>query len=187
MSAYSFGRSHPTVASDAYIAPSAVVIGDVVIGAHSSVWFNAVIRGDAASITIGGRSNIQDGCILHVDEGQPIVVEDSVTIGHAAVLHGCRISTNVLVGIKAVVLNGARISSDTIIAAGAVVPEDKEFPSGVLLLGVPARVARQLREEELAAIRKAATVYVHRADSYRNHLVIDCGHMQFIDLHEQPD
>jgi len=157
----------------------------VVIGTHSSVWFSAVIRGDAARITIGCRSNIQDGCILHVDEGRPTVVEDSVTIGHAAVLHGCHISSNVLIGIKAVVLNGARISSDTIIAAGAVVPEHKEFPSGVLLLGAPARIARQLREEELGAIREAARIYVHRADTYRNQLVIDSGNIQFIDLHEQ--
>lgn len=173
MSIYSLSKVRPAVSTDTYIAPNATVVGNVILRTQSSIWFSAIVRADADTITIGRCSNIQDGAILHVDEGWPINIGDSVTVGHAAVLHGCQIASGVLVGIGAVVLNGAQIASNTIIGAGAVVPERKVFPGGVLLLGSPARVSRELRPEEMLSIENAASIYVRRAAFYRTSCVLD--------------
>lgn len=156
-------QAHPT----AYIAPSAVVVGDVTLGEDSSVWFNAVIRGDTEAIRIGNRTNVQDGAILHADEGLPCVLGDDVTVGHAAVVHGAIVGDRVIVGIKSVVLNGVKIGEDSVIAAGAVVPEGMEIPPGSLVMGVPAKIRGQVSEEHRERIRFAAAHYVENAKRFR--------------------
>lgn len=156
-------QAHPT----AYIAPSAVVVGDVTLGEDSSVWFNAVIRGDTEAIRIGNRTNVQDGAILHADEGLPCVLGDDVTVGHAAVVHGAIVGDRVIVGIKSVVLNGVKVGEDSVIAAGAVVPEGMEIPPGSLVMGVPAKIRGQVSEEHRERIRFAAAHYVENAKRFR--------------------
>jgi carbonic anhydrase/acetyltransferase-like protein (isoleucine patch superfamily) len=160
-------RSHrdmkPRIAATAYIDESAVVIGDVVIGEHSSVWPNAVIRGDVNSIRIGSETNIQDHCVLHVDQEKDIYalgVGDRVTVGHRVVLHGC------LIGIGSVILNGARVGTGSIVAAGAVVPENTVIPPGSLCMGVPATVRRKVSEDELRRIESGADNYVKLKNLY---------------------
>jgi carbonic anhydrase/acetyltransferase-like protein (isoleucine patch superfamily) len=151
----------------AFIAPGAVVVGDVTLAEESSVWFNAVIRGDVEAIRIGRRTNVQDGAILHADEGLPCTLGDDVTVGHAAVVHGATVGDRVIVGIKSVVLNGVWIGADTVIAAGAVVPEGTEIPPGSLVMGVPAKVRGQASEEHRERIRFAAAHYVENARRFR--------------------
>jgi carbonic anhydrase/acetyltransferase-like protein (isoleucine patch superfamily) len=154
---------HPS----AWIAPGAVVVGDVTIGEESSVWFTAVIRGDTDPITVGRRTNVQDGAILHADPGFPCRVGDGVTIGHGAIVHGCQIGDNVLIGMRAVVMNGARIGENSIVGVGAVVLEGMEVPAGSLVVGLPARVRKELSAEEIERIRHAASHYVENARRYR--------------------
>ncbi len=149
-----------------FVAPSADVIGSVRLFDRSSVWFNAVLRGDNDWITIGERSNIQDGSVLHTDPGFELVLGEGVTIGHKVMLHGCRIGDNSLVGIGSVILNGATIGANTVVGAGALVTEGKSFPDGVLLLGSPAKVARELEPEEISRIGLSADVYVSNAARY---------------------
>lgn len=153
----------PTV----YIAPGAVVLGDVAIGAESSVWFNAVLRGDVEAIRIGRGTNIQDLCMLHADPGFPCRIGDRVTLGHAAIVHGAVVEDEVMIGMKAVVMNGARIGSGSIVAVGAVVTEGVVIPPGSLVIGVPGKVKRELGEIDRALIRHAAEHYVERAAEYR--------------------
>lgn len=151
----------PTVAPDAYVDPSAQVIGDVVLGACSSLWMNVVLRGDVHYIRVGARSNIQDGTIVHVMRGtHPTVIGEDVTIGHSATIHGCTIEDRVLVGMGAIVLNGAVIGHDSIVAAGALVVEGARVPPGSLVMGSPAKVRRPLTDEEKASIRGYAERYV---------------------------
>lgn len=154
-----------------YIAPGAVVIGDVELGPRSSVWFAAVLRGDNDRIRIGAQSNVQDGAILHTDPGIELDVGERVTIGHRAMLHGCCIGERTLVGIGSTILNGAKIGSRSIVGAHALVTEGKVFPDGVLVLGAPAKVVRELNEAELADVERAAEVYVQKARRYRDGLV----------------
>ena len=142
------------------------MIGQVVLQKNSSVWFGAVLRGDNEPITIGENSNVQDGAILHTDAGRPLTIGAGVTIGHRAVLHGCTIGENSLVGIGAIVLNGARIGRDSLVGAGALVTEDKHFPDGSLILGSPARVLRPLTEDEIAGLRASAAHYVENWKRY---------------------
>jgi carbonic anhydrase/acetyltransferase-like protein (isoleucine patch superfamily) len=156
-------QAHPSV----YLAPGAVVVGDVTLGEYASVWFNAVIRGDTEAIRIGRRTNIQDGAILHADEGLPCVLGDDVTVGHAAVVHGATVGDRVIVGIKSVVLNGVRIGEESVIAAGAVVPEGMEIPAGSLVMGVPAKIRGQVTDEHRERIRHAAAHYVENAKRFR--------------------
>jgi carbonic anhydrase/acetyltransferase-like protein (isoleucine patch superfamily) len=151
-----------------WVAGGAVVIGDVTIGEDSSIWFNAVLRGDTDSIRIGARTNIQDGSILHADPGFPCTIGDGVTVGHGAIVHGATIENDVLIGMRAVILNGARIGSGSIIGSGAVVTEGMQIPEGSLVLGLPGKVVRQTTVEELAQLRGGAERYVARAKSYRN-------------------
>ena len=157
----------PRIASGVYLAPGSVVIGDVDIGAESSVWFNAVIRGDVAPIRIGERSNVQDGAVLHVDTGTPCVVGDEVTIGHAAIVHGTTVGDGVTIGMGAVVLSRSEIGAEAIIAAAALVPEDAVVASGALMMGVPARQKRLLSDAERAASRENALRYVRTAAAHR--------------------
>lgn len=148
---------HPTV----YVAPTASVIGDVVVGPESSLWFGAVVRGDVFHIRVGARSNVQDNCVLHVThDSNACIVGDEVTVGHAAVLHGCTVRDRVLVGMGAIVLDEADIGSDTIIGAGALVTMGAKIPPRSLVLGRPARVVRPLTDEEVARIHEAARLYV---------------------------
>lgn len=151
----------PVVDPTAYIDPSAQVIGDVEIGADSSVWMNVVARGDVHFIRIGRRTNVQDGTIVHVMHGtHPTHIGDDVTIGHGAVVHGCTIEDRVLVGMGAIVLNGARIGADSIVAAGSLVPEGAVIPARSLAMGSPAKVRRTLSDEEVASILEYADNYV---------------------------
>lgn len=152
----------PTVAPDAYVDLSAQVIGDVVLGAASSLWMNVVVRGDVNYVRVGARTNIQDGTIVHVmRDTHPTVIGEDVTIGHSATIHGCTIEDRVLVGMGAIILNGARIGRNSIVAAGALVVEGAEFPPGSLVMGSPAKVRRPLTDEEKASIRDYATRYVN--------------------------
>lgn len=159
----SFAGVFPRVAEGVYLAPGAVVIGDVEIGEESSVWFNAVIRGDVAPIRIGRGSNVQDNAVLHVDRGTPCVVGDEVTIGHAAVVHGTTVGDGVTIGMGATVLSRSTIGEEAIVAAAALVPEDAVIAAGVLVMGIPARVKRVLTAAERAASRENARRYVRNA------------------------
>lgn len=145
--------------TETWIAPGAVVVGDVTLGRDSSIWYNAVVRGDSAPIEIGENTNIQDGCVLHVDAGFPLKIGRGVTVGHAAILHGCTVGDNTLIGMGAIVLNGAQIGKDSLVAAGALVPQGRSYPDGVLLMGAPARVVRSLKPEEIAENRHNAEIY----------------------------
>jgi carbonic anhydrase/acetyltransferase-like protein (isoleucine patch superfamily) len=156
----------PRIASGVYLAPGSIIIGDVEIGADSSVWFNAVIRGDVAPIRIGERSNVQDGAVLHVDTGTPCVVGNEVTIGHAAIVHGTTIEDGVTIGMGAVVLSRSQIGAEAIVAAAALVPEDAVVASGSLIMGVPAREKRSLSDAERTASRENALRYVRNAAAH---------------------
>jgi carbonic anhydrase/acetyltransferase-like protein (isoleucine patch superfamily) len=154
------------VAASAFIAESAIVLGDVTLDEHSSVWFNAVLRGDEAPIRIGRRTNIQDGAVLHADRGFPCFVGDGVTVGHNAIVHGCRVEDDVLIGMGSVVMNGSVIGHHSIVGVGAVVTEGTTIPPHSLVLGVPARVARELASEDADRITQAAEHYVQNAARY---------------------
>lgn len=167
---YSLDERHVEFRGDYYVAPNAAVIGSVVLGHDASVWFNCVLRGDNATITIGDNTNVQDGSVLHVDEGVPLTLGKNVSIGHMVMLHGCTVEENSLIGINAVVLNNARIGRNCLVGAGALVTEGKEFPDGSLILGSPARVARSLTEAEIAGISAIADHYVEKSALYRSSL-----------------
>ncbi|RTZ58017.1 MAG: gamma carbonic anhydrase family protein [Gammaproteobacteria bacterium] len=163
-------KIHPTV----YLAETATVIGNVEIGEYSSVWFGAVVRGDVHFIRIGRYSNIQDNAVIHVthytkpdmSDGFPVTIGDYVTVAHGAIIHGATIGNNVLVGIGAIVLDGAKIGDNTVIAAGSLVPPGKEFPPGVLLMGRPAQIKRELTPEEIEKIKQNALNYKKYAEAY---------------------
>jgi carbonic anhydrase/acetyltransferase-like protein (isoleucine patch superfamily) len=159
-------------ADDCYIAPSATVIGSVVLEAGVSVWFDAVIRGDNEPITVGARTNVQDGAVLHTDEGSPCVIGEDVTIGHKAVVHGCRIADNSLIGINAVVLNGAVIGKNCLIGANALVTEGKEIPDNSLVLGSPGKVVKSLSDEEIAELSASALRYLNNGRRYLSGLQV---------------
>jgi carbonic anhydrase/acetyltransferase-like protein (isoleucine patch superfamily) len=153
----------PTV----YIAPGAIVLGDVTLSAESSVWFNSVIRGDTDAIRIGRQSNVQDLAVIHCDEGVPCSIGDRVTLGHAAIVHGATIEDDCLIGIRAVVMNGARIGAGSLVAVGALVTEGVQIPPGSLVMGMPGKVVRQISEHDLERIRHAAAHYVTAGRNYR--------------------
>ena len=161
----------PSFAGRHWVAPGAVLVGDVHLGADVSVWFGAVIRADNAPIRIGAGSNVQEGAVLHVDPGIPIEVGAGVTIGHQAMLHGCAVGDGSLIGIGAVVLNGARIGENCLIGAKALVTEGTEVPDGSLVLGSPAKVVRALSDEAIEGMRAGARSYVDKIDLYANRLV----------------
>lgn len=155
-------RIHPTV----FVASNATVLGDITIGAESSVFFGAVLRAEHERVVIGARTNIQDNCVLHNDVSFPLVVGDDCTIGHGVILHGCTVGDNTLIGMGAIVLNGAVIGRNCIIGAGAVVPQNAVIPDGSLVLGMPGKVRRQVREEEVAENLDSARRYVVKARDY---------------------
>jgi carbonic anhydrase/acetyltransferase-like protein (isoleucine patch superfamily) len=155
------------VHATAFVAPNATVVGDVVIDEDSSVWFGAVLRGDVDKISIGKRSNVQDLAVIHCDPGYPCSIGDEVTVGHAAVVHGATIESNVLIGIRAVVLNGAHIGEGSIIGAGAVVTEGAQIPPGSLVVGVPGKVLRPTSDEQRQHITRNALNYVESGRVYR--------------------
>lgn len=165
-----YDGTFPRIAAGVYLAPGSVVIGDVEIGEESSVWFNAVIRGDVAPIRIGQRSNVQDGAVLHLDSGTPCIVGNEVTIGHGAIVHGTTVGDGVTIGMGAVVLSRSVIGAEAIIAAAALVPEDGQVASGALVMGVPARERRMLSAEERSASRENARRYVRLAVKYTNEM-----------------
>jgi carbonic anhydrase/acetyltransferase-like protein (isoleucine patch superfamily) len=169
---HALGERAPEFQGDGhFVADNATLIGTVRLRAQASVWFNCVLRGDNDWIDIGERSNIQDGSILHTDPGIRLEIGDDVTVGHMAMLHGCTIGDESLVGIGATILNGAKIGRHTIVGAHALVTENKEFPDGVMLLGSPARVARELTDEEIGLIRYSASHYAQNAARYVDSLV----------------
>ncbi len=157
----------PVIDEEAFVAPTAVVVGAVTMGPRSSIWYGAVARADAEVIEIGPDSNVQDGCTLHSDPGFPLVLGRGVTVGHRVVLHGARVDDDVLVGMGSVVMNGAHIGSGSIVAAGAVVTQGKEFPPGSVIAGVPARVVREATDDDLLHIRGNAASYTDRLDAAR--------------------
>jgi carbonic anhydrase/acetyltransferase-like protein (isoleucine patch superfamily) len=160
----------PRLAPGAYAAPTSVVLGDVVLGERASVWYHAVLRGDCEQIRIGAGSNIQDNCTVHADPGFPAVVGADVTVGHNTVLHGCVVEDGVLVGMGATVLNGARIGAGSLVAAAALVPQGMVVPPNCLVAGVPAKVRRELTEEEREGLRLNAAHYVELARAHREAL-----------------
>lgn len=164
---FSLGYRRPNLERDEhFIAPTATIIGSVTLKPGASVWFNAVLRGDNDLIEIGVNSNIQDGAVLHTDPGIELIVGDYVTVGHQVMLHGCTIGDNSLIGIGSVVLNGARIGSSCIVGARSLITEGKEFPDGVLILGSPAKVVRDLQAQELDFLKTAADVYVQNSQRF---------------------
>ncbi|MGH3309380.1 MAG: gamma carbonic anhydrase family protein [Streptomyces sp.] len=161
------GGKEPTIDEDAFAAPTAVVVGDVTMGAASSVWYGAVLRADCDTITLGPGSNIQDNCTVHADPGFPTHVGEGVSVGHNAVLHGCTVEDHVLIGMSSTVLNGSRIGAGSLIAAHALVPQGMQVPPGSLVAGVPARVKRELTPEEQEGIKANAAMYQHLARTHR--------------------
>lgn len=161
-----FQGQEPVVDPSAYIAPNATLVGDVTIGAGASVWFGAVMRGDSDHLELGARSNLQDNAVVHGDAGAPAIIGEDVSIGHAAVVHGCRIGDGCLIGMSATVLNHAVIGAQSLVAAGAVVLEGTEVPPRSLVAGVPAKVRRPLTDDEVAALAGNASHYAERARLY---------------------
>jgi carbonic anhydrase/acetyltransferase-like protein (isoleucine patch superfamily) len=162
MPVYTLGGVAPVLpeAGRSWIAPDADVIGKVTLSAGVGIWFGAVLRGDNEPLVVGEDSNIQEHCMLHTDPGFPVTIGRGCTIGHRAIIHGCTIGDNVLVGMGAIVLNGARIGENSLVGAGALVPEGREIPPGSLVIGMPGKVARVLTAEEIARNRRSAANYV---------------------------
>jgi len=167
-------RYHDTrlrIDATAWVAPGAALAGEITLGPSSSIWFNATLRGDLAPVYIGAESNVQDNCVVHVDDGAPARIGARVTMGHGAIVHGATIEDEVLIAMRAVVLSGCHVGTRSLIGAGAVVPEGTRIPAGSLVLGVPAKVKRPLRPEEIARILRNARNYVDLAAAYRSGVV----------------
>ncbi|MDR2690510.1 MAG: gamma carbonic anhydrase family protein [Azoarcus sp.] len=167
MSIYALGTRKPRIGENTWIAHNAVVIGDVDTGRNVSIWYNVVIRGDNDPIVIGDGTNIQDGSILHNDEGVPLTIGANVTVGHMVMLHGCTIGDGCLIGINAVVLNNAVVGKDCLIGANTLISEGKVIPERSLVVGSPGRVIRSLNDEEVAQLHANARHYVDNAERYR--------------------
>ncbi|RMG15644.1 MAG: gamma carbonic anhydrase family protein [Planctomycetota bacterium] len=168
---YEIGTRHPSVPPEVYLAPGSQVVGEVTIGPESSVWFNAVVRGDVLPVRIGSRTNVQDLAMVHVTTNRfPCTIGDEVTVGHGAVLHGCRVADRVLIGMGAILLDGAEIGEGSIVAAQSLVRVGFKVPPGTLVAGVPAQVKRALSSAEREQIVASAQRYVKMAQHYRTHL-----------------
>jgi carbonic anhydrase/acetyltransferase-like protein (isoleucine patch superfamily) len=167
MAIYQLDQWIPAIPESAYVADNATVVGDVVMGEGSSVWFGAVVRGDSARISIGDATNVQDNSVLHADDNTPLTIGHRVTIGHQVMLHGCTIGDGSLVGIGAVVLNRARIGRNCLIGAGALVTEGKEFPDGSVIMGSPAKAVRELTPEQITAMQWAVDHYVKNGQRFK--------------------
>jgi len=167
MAIYELDGVSPLVADSAWVADSAEVIGDVVLGEEVGIWFGVVARGDTAAIRVGARTNIQDLSVLHADVGMPLTIGRGVTVGHKAMLHGCTVGDDSLIGIGAVVLNGAKIGKGCLVGAGALVTEGKEFADGSMIIGSPAKCVRSLTPEQLQGLRLSADHYVANAQRFK--------------------
>ena len=157
---------YPQVATNVFIAPGAKIIGQVSIDTEASIWFNCVLRGDIEQIKIGSGTNIQDLSVIHTNPGHPTIIKNNVTVGHSCVLHGCTINEHCLIGIGAIILNGAVIGENSLVAAGSLIPERKIYPPNSLILGSPAKVIRELTEQEIDSIRASAERYKKRGQEY---------------------
>lgn len=173
MALYQLGDEKPDIVDPqrCWVAPDASVIGKVLLTLDTSIWFGSILRGDNELIRIGERSNVQDGCVLHTDKGFPLTVGEDCTIGHKAILHGCTIGSNTLIGMGATVLNGAVIGRNCIIGANALVLEDKEIPDNSLVVGAPGRIARRLNDDAIADITASAASYVRNWQRYKADLL----------------
>ena len=165
----SFQNLHPKIHESAYITDDAIVIGDVEIGAESSVWFGSILRGDVNHIRIGERTNVQDGTIIHVSsKTHPTVLEDEVTLGHRVTLHGCHIETGCLIGIGSIILDGVRVGKNSLVAAGSLLTPNTQIPPRVLVMGSPARIKRELSDDEVLDLERFWRNYVSLSRIYRN-------------------
>lgn len=172
MTSFSLDTVCPELADETvWIAPDASVIGRVILQSESSVWFGAVLRGDNEPIIIGARSNVQEHTVCHTDPGAPLVVGEDCTIGHRAILHGCKIGNNSLIGMGAIILNHAEIGENCLIGAGALIPEGKKIPDNSLVMGMPGKVVRELGPDSAAALTESAARYVANAKRYKEGLV----------------
>lgn len=162
-----FNGVAPSINENAYVSESVDIIGDVKVEENVSIWFGARLRADMNKIVIGANSNIQENAVVHVDIESPVIIGENVTIGHSAIIHGCNISNNVLVGMGSIILNNAKISKNSIVGAGALVTQGKEFEEGVLILGNPAKAVRKLSEEEIKSIKRSADNYVALGKKYK--------------------
>jgi len=170
MPIYSLSDKHPSIAASAWIAPNATIIGDIRLAENSSIWWNAVLRGDNEPIMIGENSNIQDGSVLHTDPGAPLTVGPNVTVGHIVMLHGCTIGEGSLIGIKSVILNHTVIGRNCLIGANTLIAEGKVIPDRSLVMGSPGKIVRELTDEEVARIAGSAKRYVANAQRYAEQL-----------------
>jgi carbonic anhydrase/acetyltransferase-like protein (isoleucine patch superfamily) len=170
MPIYSLESHSPQIDPSAWVAPSATLIGQVVLAEQTNIWFNVVIRGDNDWIRIGARSNVQEHCVLHTDPGFILSIGTDVTVGHQAMLHGCTIGDGSLIGIQAIVLNGARVGKCCLIGAGSLIAEGKEIPDRSLVMGTPGKVIRTLTDDEVARLRMSSANYVERAKRYAANL-----------------
>ena len=162
-----FNGVAPSINENAYVSESVDIIGDVKVEENVSIWFGARLRADMNKIVIGANSNIQENAVVHVDIESPVIIGENVTIGHSAIIHGCNISNNVLVGMGSIILNNAKISKNSIVGAGALVTQGKEFEEEVLILGNPAKAVRKLSEEEIKSIKRSADNYVALSKKYK--------------------
>lgn len=169
---YQINDKVPNIAVDVFVAPNATIIGDVTLEAGASIWFGAVLRGDIGKIRIGTNTNVQDNCVIHVNAGFDTLLDANVTVGHGAILEGCHIQPNCLIGMNATVLSGAVIGSGSLVAAGAVVPENKQFPGDVLIAGIPARVVRPLTPNLKNRLATAFQNYKKYGQNYQHHLKV---------------
>ncbi len=167
MPLYEYQGTRPVLGEDVFVAPNATVIGDVHLGAGSSVWFGTILRGDVFTIRVGARTNIQDGSVVHVTNGvAATTIGDDVTVGHMALLHGCTVGNGVLVGMGSILLDGAEIGDESVLAAGSLLPPGARIPPRSLAMGRPAKVVRQLVESDLAWVREAGSLYVQYARTF---------------------
>lgn len=170
MAVYALEDKTPQLADDVWVADSAVVVGNVILGEGSSVWFGTVIRGDNDPITIGQRSNIQDNSVLHSDAGSPLTIGEGVTVGHQAMLHGCTVGDNTLIGIGATILNGTQIGKNCLIGAHALITENKVIPDNSVVMGAPGRVIKQVPEAQEIMLKMSADYYVKNAKRFKKGL-----------------
>jgi carbonic anhydrase/acetyltransferase-like protein (isoleucine patch superfamily) len=165
---YEFNGKYPRIADDVFLAPDAVIIGDVEIGSGSGVWFGCVVRGDIGPIRIGERTNLQEHTMVHLDDGAPTIIGDDVTVGHRAIIHGTQIGDGSLIGMGAIVMSFTKVGSGSIIGAGALLPERAEIPDGVLAMGMPAKVRRDVTDEERENLIEQAARYSDRGARFRS-------------------
>jgi carbonic anhydrase/acetyltransferase-like protein (isoleucine patch superfamily) len=161
-------NSNPQIDENAFVADSADIIGKINLEEDTSIWFGAVLRGDCNSIHVGKGSNIQDNCTVHVGKNSPVEIGANVTVGHNAIIHGCKIGNNSLIGMGSIILNDAEIGEDVIVGAGSLITSGKKIPSGVLCIGSPAKVIRELTEKEREYVRASALSYIEESKNYKN-------------------